>query len=496
MTSLVLRDYQQDAINLLRRSLSTGHRTPVLQVPTGGGKTAIAGEIIRSAVDKGNRVGFIVDRLALVDQASAHLDKVGIDHGVIQSNHWRTNYSKPVQVISIQTMARRRPWEMTLGIIDECHIIFKAHRELISGWNQIPFIGMSATPWSRGLGEIYDDLIIPTTIGSLIERGHLVDADYYGPSQPNMKGVKVVGGDYNQREAGERANTAKLVASITNTWLKLAAGKQTLCFATNVAHSKHIVERFVDVGIAAEHIDAYTDTQDRRDAIARFNAGETTVLSSVGVLTTGFDSPVSECGIMARPTKSLMLHIQMMGRLLRPNPGKERAIILDHAGNVSRLGFATDDTPTHLDDGNVADRKPREEEEEEERLPKPCPACHYLKPAGTHACPACGFASQRQNTVDEDAGSLEKMQRRTNREMTPAEKREFFGGLLWHAQQNGYKTGWASYAYRKKTGVWPNKYKHTPPSPPTEQTLRWIGHLNIKRAKERKSEPHKAIRSR
>lgn len=478
-----LRDYQENAIEMLRNSLRTGHRMPILQLPTGAGKTATAGEIVTSATGKGKKVAFIVDRITLVDQASAHFDAIGLEHGIIQGDNPRTDYSKDFQIISAQTLARRKPWEFDLAIVDEAHCKHKAVLELSKKWDKIPFIGLTATPYTKGLGQYYDDLIMPITIHELIDQGHLVDADAYAYSAPDMTGVKTSGGDFNQKQAAERADQEGLIGDIVATWQKLTPGKQTICFATNVAHSEHIAHRFNSAGVDAVHIDAYTDSKSRRDAILQFKRGEIKVLTSVGVLHTGFDAPNAEVAILARPTKSLSLHIQMIGRILRPYPGKERGVILDHAGNVARLGFHTDPMPTELDDGTTTETA-EEKQAREEKLPKPCPKCHVMKPAGVGKCPMCGYVYITPNKVEEQAGELTKL-KKANRNTTPEEKREFFGGLKQYAMDKGFKSGWASHKYKEKFGVWPNAYKDAKPVPPNDMVKGFIQYTNIKRAKSR-----------
>ena len=478
---MILRDYQELAINQLRQSLSTGHRCPMLKMSTGSGKTVVAGAIIESAVAKGKRVAFIVPKITLVDQASEHLDAIGVDHGVIQADHWRTDYSKTVQVISAQTLIRRKPWNFDIGIIDEAHAKFKGILSLMKTWDLIPFIGLSATPFTKGLGEHFDDMVDPISIRELIDQGHLVDADAYGPSQPDMSGVKVQAGDFNQKQAAIRADKEPLIANIVDTWEKLANGKQTICFATNVAHSEHITDRFQKAGVKAVHIDAYTDSADRRRAIKDFKSGEITLLSSVGVLHTGFDAPNAEVAILARPTKSLSLHIQMIGRVLRTCEGKDKALILDLAGNIERLVFHTDPTPDHLDDGTVTETE-AEAQEREEKLPVACPNCHTLKPAGVAICPTCKFSFKKPSKIKEGDGELKKL-KKANRDATPAEKIAFYGGLKYHALTKGFKEAWASHKYKEKFGVWPNAYKDAPAIEPNEDVKGYIQHCNIKYAR-------------
>jgi superfamily II DNA or RNA helicase len=380
----------------------------------------------------------------------------------------------------VQTLARRRPWEFDLGIIDEAHILFKVHKELIKKWNKIPFIGLSATPFTKGLGNIYETLIRPISIDDLIKQKYLVDAEIYGPSQPDLKGCKSSENDFNQKDAADRSDKPKLIASIVETWLKLADNRQTICFATNVMHSKHIVEKFQRQGVEAHHIDAYTDSDERREKISKFKEGNIKILSSVGVLTTGFDAPNAEVAILARPTKSLALHIQMVGRVLRPFEGKEMALILDHAGNFERNGLHTDPTPNYLD----SHKKPIPKGLKE-RLPKPCPKCAFMKK--TAKCPNCGHETKPVNTVHETDGELTKIQNKNNRTYTNQQKHDFYSGLLGYVKKKGYKQGWASHKYKEKFGVWPNHYKDAKPSEPNEEVKNWIKYLNIKASYNRKN---------
>jgi superfamily II DNA or RNA helicase len=473
-----LREYQKQAIQRLRQSIGGGSKRPILQLPTGSGKTEVAVEIIKSAVNKGKRVCFFVDKLALVDQTSRRFMKYGIDHGIIQGNNVRTNYSKPVQIASVQTYIKRKPWEFDLAIVDECHVVYNKLFELMQRWNGLPFIGLTATPYTQGLGNIYTDLINVISISELIEQGFLVDSDMYGPSQPDMTGVSIVGGDFNQKQAAEKTMEKKLIGSVIDTWHQLGENRQTICFATDINHSKYLAEEFQATGVDCVHVDTYTDTAEKREKIDAFNNGEVKMITSVGILTTGFDSPSAQCAIIARPTKSLSLHIQMIGRVLRPYEGKEKAIILDHAGNFERLGFHTDNLPNELDVHKKGEKK---KQKKEEPLPKACPKCHVLKPVKAKACPNCGFITKSQNELFEEAGTLVKL-KKANKEVRKEEKQSFYSGLLGYADNKGYSQGWASHKYKEKFGVWPNAMNKVK-TKPTEIVLNYIRHINIKYAK-------------
>lgn len=477
-----LRPYQVDAINELRTSLREGHRKIMLMGATGFGKTTVASEMIASAISKGKRAIFIADRQELVEQASGRLDEDGIHHGIIMADHWRFDPSAPVQVASIQTLARRTPPDFDLAIIDEAHVFYKAHATLMEKYSAIPFIGLSATPFTKGLGRHYSKMVVAATTSDLIDQGFLVDARVFAPSEPDVAKIQIVRGDYHEGQLAMAADKPELVADIVRTWQELGEDRQTLCFAVNVAHSKHIVEQFREAGISAAHIDAYIDTAERRDIIARFRQGEIKILSNVAILDKGFDVPECSCLIMARPTKSLMLYIQTCGRVLRTAPGKVDALILDHAGNTCRLGFVTDPLPTKLDDGKKKDKDEQaKDHKKEEQLPKPCPKCHAVKPPKVHRCPACGFEPERIANVEyQKDGELKEIKKA---KISTEQKAQLYAEMLGYAQEKGYKDGWAYHKIKEYTGSYPAHSKQIIARPPSDRTRAILKYLTIKNAK-------------
>lgn len=491
---LVLRPYQTAAVEALRAALRGGARRILLMSPTGSGKTETAMEIIRGAVEKKKRVTFLANRVHLIEQTSRRFDKAGIDHGVIQSTNSRAEYM-PVIVASIQTVARRGLPETDLIIIDEAHGVAgsKEFRQVIMQRKDVPVIGLSATPWSKGLGKhyqelggaLFEQLVTATTIPELIADGYLVDADIYAPGEPDLTGVKVTAGDYNEKQLGEAVDKPELIGDIVSHWLKLADGLPTVCFATNIAHSKHIVSQFQAVGVAAEHIDCYTDDTERTDTLGRVARGETLVISNVGILTEGWDFPACRVMILARPTRSMIRYIQMAGRVLRPSAGKDRALILDHSGTCKRLGFPTDEIHTELDDG-----KPKSASERKERiepLPKACPACHFMKAPKVQACPACGFKPERQSEVEVADGELtlmKKSAKHVKKDIAErfGSKQEVYSMLRGMASWSGYAEGWVGHKYRSVFGVWPKGLERIEKEPSPE-LQRWVMSQNIKFAK-------------
>lgn len=490
--ALTLRPYQSLAVQNLRRALAGGVVREMLCSPTGSGKTEIGMAIVRGARSKHKRVIFLCNRVHLVEQTARRFKKAGIDHGVIQGEN-TTRVYESVLVGSIQTIARRGMPEVDLILIDEAHTVAgsKEYRAVIAAAKGIPVIGLSATPYARGLGKHYDELggplfqhmTVAATIPDLIEAGYLVDCDVYAPSEPDMTGIKQARNafgdmDYTDADVGRAANKPELVGDIVTHWLRLARGTPTVCFAANIAHSKHIVERFHAAGVAAEHIDCYTDEEERRAILARVETGETMVISNVGILAEGWDFPACRTLILARPTRSLIRYIQMAGRVLRPHASKARALILDHSGSVTRLGFPTEEFPLELDDGTPRDAKGGQEEREAP-LPKACPSCSYVKTV--HKCPVCGFEPERRANIDVRAGDLVPVTKKTK--APKMEKQEFYSQLLLVAAEKSYKPGWVSNKYREYFGVWPRGMEDVMAPAVSPEVAGFLKHLQIRAAK-------------
>lgn len=483
-----LRDYQLVAIQNLRRTLKAGKKAPVLQMPTGAGKTATAGAIINMAQEKGNKVIFCVPAISLVNQTVESFERDGIfDLGVMQAYHERTDHTAPVQVASIQTLMRRQiPEDVGLVIVDEAHVQFK----FLHKWFQelreknVPVIGLTATPWAKGMGKLYDKLIIGTTTQELIDRGFLSKFKVFAPAHPDLTGVKIVKGDYETKGLSRVMQQGTLVADIVSTWLEKGEDRPTLCFGVDRAHAKKLQQQFLDAGVATEYMDAFTEVEEREAIAAKFASGEVKVVCNVGVLTTGIDWDV-RCIILARPTRSEILYTQIVGRGLRTAEGKDHCLILDHSDTTLRLGFVSDIHHDELDDGTRGNAK----KEKQIRLPKACPKCAFIKPVGSRQCPQCGFTATVVSKVENESGELMELTRdgrpKAN-QWTREQKKVFYGELLGYAQQKGYKSGWAYHAYRERIGVGPADKSY--PLSPSAATLSWIRHLNIARAKRREKQ--------
>jgi DNA repair protein RadD len=430
--------------------------------------------MVKQARATGKRVIFVVPALSLIDQTIEKFYAEGVrDVGVIQGNHLFTNYARPVQVASVQTLQRRKVPPADLVIIDEVHRWFEFYGQWLKdpGWADVPFVGLSATPWTRGLGRYFDRLIVGSTTQELIDAGYLSKFRVFAPASPDLSNVRTVAGDYHEGDLSTAMDKSNLVADVVDTWLDRGQGRPTLCFAVDRAHAKHLQQKFIEAGVAAAYIDAYTCTADRKVVERQFHAGTVKVVCNVGCLTTGIDWDVRAI-ILARPTKSEMLFVQMVGRGLRTAEGKSDCLILDHSDNHLRLGFVTDIQHGQLDDGRGrAKALPRSDQP----LPKKCPKCAFLKPPKMHVCPCCGFKPEVQNKViNRDGELVELASHKTVKPISELEKKTFFRELKWYANSHDYKHGWVAYKFKDKFGHFPDGYQHLTPAPPSGTTLGWI----------------------
>ena len=429
----------------------------MLQAPTGFGKTLTAAHIIQRALDKGNRVIFSVPALSLIDQTVAAFAAEGIRSvGVMQGYHPGTDGEQPVQVCSVQTLARRQKPGAAIVLIDEAHLMFESVLKWMKepDWARVPFIGLSATPWAKGLGKHFDDLIIASTTADLTRDGYLSPFVAYAPSNPDLSNVSTVAGDFKQDELGAAMDLPQITGDIVKTWQERGEDRPTLAYCVNRSHAKHVTERFIEAGVTAEYMDAFTKREDRELVFDRFRSGETRIICNVGVLTVGMDLDV-RCIVDARPTKSEMRFVQTIGRGLRTAEGKDKLIVLDHAGNHLRLGMVTDIGQDHLDDGEER-QKGTKEREKREPLPCLCKSCKALMPREAKACPACGEPVIITSTVRIATGELVEFGSRQTGKREPAEwEKKVFYAELMGMKKPEYKDAWTAAKFREKFGHWP-----------------------------------------
>jgi DNA repair protein RadD len=355
-------------------------------------------------------------------------------------------------------------------------------------WANVPFIGLSATPWTRGLGRYYDDLIVAATTADLIRDGYLSPFVVFAPSEPDLSAVRTVAGDFHEGELAEAMDKIALVGDAIDTWLKLGEDRPTLVYGVNRAHAEHLQQRFREAGVAAEYIDCFTERSDRERIFERFRSGETRVICNVATLTVGIDLDV-RCLVDARPTKSPMRHVQTIGRGLRTAEGKNKLIVLDHAGNTLRLGLVTDIHLDQLDDGEgrISDAAAKERAE---ALPRLCEDCQAVMPRSSKACPECGKVREARTDVEHVDGELVEIGTRPtqrNAAQTILEQEDFHGELKWIATVRGYASRWAAHKFRERFGIWPNDWqiRLAQPREPSLKTKNWLKSRAIAFAKGR-----------
>lgn len=354
-----LRPYQETGLRNIQESLRDKART-LYQCPTGGGKTTIFSEII-SRYHKYNpdkQVLAIAHRKELIKQMHRRLGEFGISSWeVIGGRAKNPNY--PVQVASIQTLATQKDsdWANNIGlvVIDEAHhfSLGSSYAKVYDRYPNALKLGVSATPCrldGKPLKDGFDKLILGPSMGSLIEDRHLADYVYIRGVSPNISGVGTIAGDYNKRELRESFDKFRY-GDLVESWKEYAYGKSTVVFAVDVEDSLGICQRYQDAGIKAEHLDGKSPPLERDAILARFTAGITTVLTNCGIVGEGLDIPRIECIQLARPTKSLVLYLQAVGRALRAQ-GDKKAIILDHADCLKEFGFPCDHRSWSLE-GNI-----------------------------------------------------------------------------------------------------------------------------------------------
>jgi len=344
----------------------------------------------------------------------------------------------------------------------------------------VPLWGLTATPFSKGLGKVFQRLVWGVTVSDLTDRGWLVPARFYAPDRPDLSGVDTVAGDYHEGQLAEAVDKAVLVGNIVTEWLARGNNGRTICFATNIEHSKHIVAQFLFRGIAAEHIDCYTSDADRKLILDRLRAGTTRVVCNCAVLAEGFDLPDLMVMILARPTKSLIRYLQMVGRVLRPAEGKANALVLDHSSTVECLGFPTDDLPLKLDMGiarAAAAAKPKLHT---------CPSCKAVSRRKPNPCAACGYEVPIPPwDINQREGTLHEMKR-----VVPAyaERQRYYSGLVKICTDRGYARGWVGHQYKNKYGVWPQSDLAWVEMPPSKEVQNDLLAARIRWAKTKQKE--------
>jgi superfamily II DNA or RNA helicase len=439
-----LRPYQQQLITDIRLQYQLGHRKVLAVLPTGGGKTVCFSYIAEQAAKKGNRVLVLVHRQELLDQASRSMT---VPYGRISAGK-AMDLSHAVQVASVQTVARRlhllpRDFFQLLVVDEAHHTTAGTWARVIEHFSQAKLLGVTATPIrgdGRGLGEHYEAMVEGPSAAWLTDNGYLAAAKVLAPPGFDSAGLRKRMGDFDTREAEHRIGT--IMGDAVSHYRKHLDGQTAIAFCCSVAHAEAVARLFISAGIPAASIDGSMTSEQRRDLLQALGTGRLKVLTSCALIGEGVDVPSVGGCILLRPTASTSLHLQMIGRCLRPSPGKAAAVVLDHVGNTLRLGHHLEEREWTLDGLAKRDR-------EQAPSVKVCPVCFATSVSAAQVCRECGhvFAPLEPREIKIVDGELVEVQRQQRRQQGTAQTLDDLRKL---AQQRGYKRGWAERVYQAR----------------------------------------------
>jgi len=405
-----LRDYQFEGVTQIRGAYAKSIGSVLYTAPTGAGKTVLFSYICHSAATKGKRAWVLVHRQELVDQVSETLRKFDVPHGIIASGY-PEDPTQAVQVCSVGTLTRRlEKYEAPdLIIIDEAHhAAAGSWQNILEAYQAAKVLGVTATPErldGKGLEDTFEVLIRGPEVSALMEQGHLCRAKYFAPpALADLSKLKTRAGDYAIESVAQMMDKPQITGDAIEHYQRLGQGMRAIAFCATVEHAYNVAEAFTAAGIPAEGVDGDLDKDERRARVERFREGKTRILTNCALISEGFDIPAAGAAILLRPTQSLALHLQQVGRVLRPQDGKEHAVILDHVGNCARHGLAEDYREWRLEG-----REKTKTLKEDPLLPfRQCPNCYTVHPPAP-LCPTCGHVHGTKRELEQAEGELREI---------------------------------------------------------------------------------------
>lgn len=455
---MILRPYQDDLVTRTRASFRSGRRRPLVVLSTGGGKTVVFSYIAAGAVKKGLRVWIIAHRKELIRQAGRTLADFGVSHGIIKSGV-PPRPAELVQVASVQTVVGKigKIAPPDLIVIDEAHHATSSmYRKILDAYPKAKGIGVTATPCrldGRGLGDVFDDMIVGPSLAWLTENGFLSPVRYFAPPQQiDRSHLPTRHGDFTTAGLEEEVNRPSITGDAVEHYRRLCDGKPMLTFCVSVKHAKDVAEEYCRAGYRAAHVDGSLPDDERDDRIGGLATGKYQVITSCDLIGEGLDVPVCTAAQLLRPTQSLVLHLQQIGRVLRVADGKPHAFILDHVGNLQKHGLANEEREWSLDSRATKRKSGDDEEDIKVRSCLQCFAAHEPAPV----CPYCGFVypPKPKSRMEIRKGELEEIERIKREKKEEVSKATSFVDLVAIGIRRGYKSPqfWAKQVMESRRG--------------------------------------------
>lgn len=456
-----LRPYQQQLLEDIRSQMRLGHRRILAVMPTGSGKGTTIAFMVSEASRRGHRVLILAHRAELIADLSQRIHGLGINHGIL-ANGYREDLRQAVQVGSVQTVVRRlnRIPPPSMVIQDEAHHLVAGNMwgRIIETWPSSFLIGKTATPerlsgegLGQGHGGFFSTMVLGPDAAWLTAEGFLVPARIFAPPGLDLSSVKRFDTAKGRHDSDTILRQGQAMGDAVSHYRRTIEPEHNgtaIAFCCSVEHADLLAESFRTDGIAAARLDGSMDRGERRRLIADLGAGVLKVLTSCDIISEGTDIPSVTGAILLRPTDSLGLHLQQVGRVLRPCPGKTNSIINDHVGNSLRHGLPTDPREWSLEG------RPKRKRAASEALPvRVCPRCFATLPSIVAVCTECGhvFESARRELTVVDGNLQEidakELARERRRAIGQARTREELEALRL---ERGYRPGWVDHMLRAR----------------------------------------------
>jgi DNA repair protein RadD len=383
-----LRPYQQADLDRLREAMRSTKRL-LYVLPTGGGKTIVFSAIAQGAAVKGKRVLVLLHRIELVRQTVEKLAAFGVTAGLVTAQRTE-RLDAGVIVAAVQTLDRRRTelGRIDLLVVDECHhAVAETWERVLGRFEGAHVLGTTATPErldGRGLGDVFETMLEGPDVAQLAEQGYLAKARAFGrlAATEDLRAIRTRRGDFDRQQLSELMLRLPVTEAAVEDYLAKGSGRPGFAFCVGRHHAEVVAQAFADAGVPATSLDGTASAGDRAAVLEAFRTGAIKLLASCDLLTEGLDAPESSVAILLRPTKSLALHRQMIGRVLRPKADGSSALLLDYSGNLLEHGLPDMAVRWSLEgrDATTAAKT----------TAKLCPACEALVPVGVSPCPECG----------------------------------------------------------------------------------------------------------